>query len=688
MGLIQRRRSYKTTTSSSYSSSDIGASTTTSTNESITKYCNIHTSVKIRSGKCPICTAGEIKRRKSLDNNTNCGVKIDKLKRRNSNGSLEKEGDGIPPPLDHKEVNVDTNIDQAITEEEAVLDEKWMNALRSITLANEQKAKHSIEEDTTQIDNDVGLAEANDNIGDEDRTEDVKPLPPTNPETVQSKTATTNQALTELQQIISRATMSIGKFTVNKKDEVDDEKIDTDDNSEGSAAQDDEDDNSFSSFAMNESSIGIKTFAESKDEQLPPHPTSKQSLPQQQGLDVLDTISKPTGKEEVANDTTSSQASSSSDSSVTLSVSTLESYNSLAAPPSILNKLNKSHALAPSMHNSPTSVMDTKTLYSEEKEEVEDDEGEGSDDFGSSFYIHEPKSYSEKKAAAPIIEDDKSNIISAVHKPSEVEEIIVEDVMTDSSDDEETPSKIIPPDAKSQLSSQMDQPNKAEEGEVAVVKDSNDDTDNEETPSSISKFSSTPPPIKSRRPSLFSSLVHNVRSRSLSRSRRRSKSRSTSRARHESSRSSSRTRSDQMKTNEVDIKKQSVDSLTETDSRLDIQPHQSSSSPKPIEPQPAIGDTIPRGPIAHPSYQLGDVGRDEDMIIFPKSKTRQSRSRRRRRRSKKDDGDTSNSDSDDSRGPACQVNISLAIGQLRHLDAAFGKFVHHYPVCTFLHLHN
>ena len=122
--------------------------------------------------------------------------------------------------------------------------------------------------------------------------------------------------------------------------------------------------------------------------------------------------------------------------------------------------------------------------------------------------------------------------------------------------------------------------------------------------------------------------------------------------------------------------------MTETDSRLDIKPHQSSSSPKPIERQPAIGDTIPRGPIAHPSYQLGDVGRDEDMIIFPKSKKRQSRSRRRRRRSKKDDGDTSNSDSDDdedhsSRRPACQVNISLAIGQLRHLDAAFGKFVHH-----------
>ena len=129
-----------------------------------------------------------------------------------------------------------------------------------------------------------------------------------------------------------------------------------------------------------------------------------------------------------------------------------------------------------------------------------------------------------------------------------------------------------------------------------------------------------------------------------------------------------------MKTNKVDIKKLSVDSLTETDSRLDIKPHQSSSSPKPIERQPAIGDTIPRGPIAHPSYQLGDLGRDEDMIIFPKSKKRQSRSRRRRRRSKKDDGDTSNSDSDDDEDHYSR-DISLAIGQLRHLDAAFGKFV-------------
>ena len=572
-----------------------------------------------------------------------------------------------------------------------MLDEKWVNVLRSITLENEQKAKKNSNDGTTQIDNVVGLVEADDNIGDKDRTEDVKQLPPSNKTPVQGKTTTTNQALTELQQIISRATMSIGKFTVNKKDEVDDGKNDKDDNKEENAADEEDDDISCSSFAIN-TSISSKTFAESKDKQLPPHPTSKQSLPQQEGLDVLDAISKPSGKEEVANDTTSSH-SSSSDSSVTLSVSTLESYNSLAASPSILHKLKKSHALTPNMHNSPTSVLDTtKALYSEQVGEAENEEGEGSDYFGSSFYIHEPKSYSEKKVTAPIIEDDKSNVTSAVDKPNKVEEIIVEEV-TDSSDEEETPIIIIPPDVKSQLPSQMDQPNEAEEGEVAVVvKDSNDDTDNEEPPSLASKISSTPSPIKSRRPSFFSSLVHNVRSRSLSRSRRRSKSRSTSRARRENSRSTPRTRSEQMKTNEMDIKKQSVDSLTETDSRLDIQPHQSSSSPKPIEPQPAIGDTIPRGPIAHPSYQLGDVGRDEDMIIFPKSNKRQSRSRRRRRRSKKDDGDTSNSDSDDdedhsSRRPDCKVNISLAIGQLRHLDAAFGKSFR-YGVYTFLHLHN
>jgi len=618
-----------------------------------------------------------------------------KLKRRVSSDSLEKKDDGVRPPPsvdklemdnDNKtkniDVNVDTNIDQATTEEEVVLDEKWMNALRSITLANEQKAKDksTIEDSTiTQevaTDHDILI----DTPKETDETEDIKPLPASNEVPMQSKTATTNQALTELQQIVSRATMSIGKFTVNKKDEVDDGKIDIDDNREGSAEDDDDDDNSFSSFAMNES-IGIKTFAESKDEQLPPHPTSKQSLPQQEGLDVLDTISKPTGKEEVAN-TTSSHASS-SDSSVTLSVSTLESCNSLAAPPSILNKIKKSHALAPSMHNSPTSVMDTKTLYSEEKEEVEDDEGEGSEDFGSSFYIHEPKSYSEKKVAAQIIEDDKSNVTSSVHKPSKVEEIIVEDV-TDSDDEEvESQSQITSPAVKCQVPSEEDQPIKVKEEELAVVpEDFNDGSDNEETPSSSSKISSTSPPNKSRRPSFFSSLVQNVRSRSISRSRRRSKSRSTS-----------RTRSDQEKTNEVG-KESSPPVDSSTDSRSDVKPQKSTSSPKPnIEGQPVIDNTIHRGPIAHPSYQLGDVGRDEDMIIFPKSKTRQSRSRRRRRRSKKDDGDTSNSDSDDDedhsrRRPVCQVNISLAIGQLRHLDAAFGKSFHHYGVYTFLHLHN
>ena len=109
--------------------------------------------------------------------------------------------------------------------------------------------------------------------------------------------------------------------------------------------------------------------------------------------------------------------------------------------------------------------------------------------------------------------------------------------------------------------------------------------------------------------------------------------------------------------------------------------------PKPNDikkPQPE--ETMPtqqlgvRSPISHPAYKLGYQARDEDMIIFPKYSKRSRRSRRRRRR-KRDDCSQDSSCSDDSddedQGQSSrrrlQVNIPLAIGHLRHLDAAFSE---------------
>ena len=99
--------------------------------------------------------------------------------------------------------------------------------------------------------------------------------------------------------------------------------------------------------------------------------------------------------------------------------------------------------------------------------------------------------------------------------------------------------------------------------------------------------------------------------------------------------------------------------------------------PEEIMPTQQLGV---RSPITHPAYKLGDQARDEDMIIFPKYSKRSRRSRRRRRR-KRDDCSQDSSCSDDSddedQGQSSrrrlQVNIPLAIGHLRHLDAAFSE---------------
>ena len=134
-------------------------------------------------------------------------------------------------------------------------------------------------------------------------------------------------------------------------------------------------------------------------------------------------------------------------------------------------------------------------------------------------------------------------------------------------------------------------------------------------------------------------------------------------------------------------------------------PHESPQSAPPVSNTRAVPRTsnhspyLPqnRGPITHPHYKLGDLARDEDMLVFPKSskrsRRRYSRSRRRRKENRSGrgaDGDGTSSNEDDSSSCSedsddeeeyCRcsrkssiriaIYIMLAIGQLRHLDAAF-----------------
>ncbi len=94
-------------------------------------------------------------------------------------------------------------------------------------------------------------------------------------------------------------------------------------------------------------------------------------------------------------------------------------------------------------------------------------------------------------------------------------------------------------------------------------------------------------------------------------------------------------------------------------------------------PQIAALEPPGRCPIAHPRYKLGDSAFDEDMIVFPAS--RQRRGRTRRRETNSDGAETlqssSGSESNDREvgSGACEFDVHLAIGQLRHLDAVFSE---------------
>lgn len=262
-----------------------------------------------------------------------------------------------------------------------------------------------------------------------------------------------------------------------------------------------------------------------------------------------------------------------------------------------------------------------------------------------------------------------------------------------------------------------------------AVEDVSSDTDDEEcttttagfevnmppsspSPSKQSRASSSRPTAASRpstrQRSFKSALVNNARtSRSKSRSKSRSRARSGSRARSKSR--GRRGVDDRVATNlaepsedhdhglvrdkssEVEVAVEAVEGVqvqqtivnefdidpspAEIISDLLIPPRKKQDVPK-LEPEylrlcPKHDFPPPppgiRGPLCHPNYQLGDLAQDSDMIVFPSRKSRKGR-----RRKRKNDSDEGDSDEDGN----CQSSrdeafVEKAIGQLRHLDAAF-----------------
>ena len=75
-----------------------------------------------------------------------------------------------------------------------------------------------------------------------------------------------------------------------------------------------------------------------------------------------------------------------------------------------------------------------------------------------------------------------------------------------------------------------------------------------------------------------------------------------------------------------------------------------------------------REPITHPNYKLGDLARDEDMIMFP---TKSRSISRRRRRMRVQDSNQSTSSADEEQDRINESKFIASVKELHHLDAAF-----------------
>mmetsp|Transcript_19788 Transcript_19788/g.42960 ORF Transcript_19788/g.42960 Transcript_19788/m.42960 type:complete len:942 (+) Transcript_19788:185-3010(+) len=639
--------------------------------------CKLHPQVRIRSNRCPRCAAG--KTQKKMRSKSFVGKKY-------VSPESEKESDMKQemPEAEDTLWNTDTEEEEI---EEVSLDPKWAEALRGISLRLAYEKTHP----SMDTSNDDFVSEP-----------DIKGCNSMGAPVETHKTSMST--LNELQKTIVQATKSIGRFSV---DDTDDE-------------EEEDDDISRSSLARNTPRFA-KTFAESKKQspqqcyfQAQQQCSSSRDFPLSQeelfaetksivGTDVL------LHQDDDRASHCSNGSSGSDESSVTLSVAsgyTLESYNSLAAPPPTC-KTTFTSPLAPTRSSetfeSPTSVMNSKDLYpdnrndDDDSSQEEEEDQEEDQDFQNSFFIAVPKDYSEKKMTIPIstgsVVNDKYKMASkaqecggAMHyqRLSPVDLPPPENYgHHDNTRKEDHTMSTKSMQRKSSFKKESQQPHK--NVQVLVEEATDESSDDEGTMASSFPNKSVAAP-KSQ-PSFFSALVHNSRSRSQSRSRR------------SHSRSKSRTRNDAGGAETARPTKPEVD---KPEDHGDGKPKRPIPSPKPeAETKPKVvklqEDTVPstntpvtktkppvtshscfttaaRGPITHPQYKLGETARDEDIIVFPKLKSRHGRSRRGRSKKNrsKSSQDSSCSDGDgEAEESPNKVNIHLAIGQLRHLDAAF-----------------
>lgn len=530
--------------------------------------------------------------------------------------------------------------------EEVSLDPKWAEALRAISLrlANE-KAQQSMSP-AAHVDSpvDITAVEASD-------------------EKSPNRTTVSIPNLTDLQRTIQQATKSIGKFSLDFENDGD---------------------ISLSSFASDANFV-TKNFAESK-KQTPPRRGSLRSLhlddpaPWSQGFEFY-----PKQLYFGANGTAQHDENiiGSAGSSVISSL-TCESYNSLSAPPK------------PSRGTSSTKVFEARSSNLDELYETVDPAP-----MSESNIAYQPSLHNTK--LGPSLICDHMNTTRAEGTFVNTNKYVTR----------RSPSK----NAERHLGDSVEV-NDKDVAEESVI-------GRRATRSSSPSMDDTLDAPKKSLLSFLTALGRNSRSRSCSRPRQSNSRRSKSRTRSKSqSRSKSCTRSKSHSRSKSCTRNHVVKGACETiepwKSNTEKEGHQTSehascTPPEISMPQEAeqrveeptsqilsypeivqateeslkssshaatLEQLVARCPISHPRYKLGDAARDEDMIVFPKS--RHGRGRTRRRETNNSDSaesllSSSCSDGNDreaSGSKACEstVDIQKAIGQLRHLDAAFSEF--------------
>lgn len=535
-------------------------------------YCNVHNEIKLRKGRCPICTAESIRQRWS---------------------SLEK-------PIDA----------DVMKRDQGLLDPIWEKKLRDIS---ERLAKEKAEAEakaSKQASNDIQIDHA---VPGTKMSEDSENTPPENNFT---PTSTLSDYLGDLQETILQAMQSKRTDGAELDDDI-----------------------SQSSLADRQPA----TFAE-----------AKVPLPDRNGFECQggnsNTVQRSHSEEELL-DLSVHCESSSSDSSMTMSVvsrNSFESYNSLGLAVIKQSAYLQESDRAQLSHVSPACVADL------EKDEFDVNVSE---DFSSSFANMGSRSFAETKTKLPAPSSNNESV----------------KIRADADGGNASPQ----PQSQS---SKSRPPLPKRKGHKSLQKAPDDSADQSETAGS---------PEKSH--SFFAALGH-LHTDRVHQRRRSSQQDGVSASETKLGSNDTPVQDDHLDQNSSQASGDSSSNLSNrrTDGTQSILPDQQDlkleqelgEPPLDRKPPRTLPDAnlgVGRGPIAHPHYKLGDEARDSDIIVFPKlskSRTRRSRGRRRRKKRHGSTSDSSSSSSDDDDKECRQSRAAVdivpqAIGELHHLDAAW-----------------